>query len=95
MDKRMNEGGESDLDVLSEFAKRTGQEDIIDFVTIYSICKSTWASLIIALNQATSIIMDKMTIDKEIREMSRTKKKDFFFNFYFLYLIFTNSICFL
>lgn len=25
MDKRMNEGGESDLDVLSEFAKRTGQ----------------------------------------------------------------------
>lgn len=92
MDKMMNEGGESDLDVLSEFAKRTGQEDIIDFVTIYSICKSTGASLIIALNQATSIIMDKMTIDKEIREMSRTKMNEglIIFAMPFLIIIFLN-----
>lgn len=76
IDRRMNQGHESDVDVLMEFAVRSKQEDIIDFVTIYSTCKRTGASLILALNRASSVIIDKMTIEKEIREIVRTKRNE-------------------
>lgn len=76
MERRMNQGNENDVDVLMEFAIRSRQEDIIDFVNIYSICLSTGASLITALNRATSVIIDKMTIDREIQEIVRTKRNE-------------------
>ncbi len=76
MERRMKQGNENEVDVFMEFAIRTGQEDIIDFVNIYSICLSTGASLITALNRATSVIIDKMTIDREIQEIVRTKRNE-------------------
>lgn len=92
MERRMNQGNEDDISVLMEFAIRSRQEDIIDFVNVYSICKSTGASLITALNQATSVIIDKMTIDKEIREIVRTKKNEgiLIFAMPFIIIIFLN-----
>lgn len=74
--KRMSDGNEKDTDVLMDFALRTGLEDIIDFVNIYSTCKTTGASLIVALNKASSVIIDKMAIDKEIREITKRKESE-------------------
>lgn len=74
--ERMEVGGENDVDVLMDLALSSGMEDCVDFVSIYSICKSTGASLILALNKAASVIIDKMTIDKEIRELVRRKESE-------------------
>lgn len=74
--ERMEIGGEKDTKVLAEMATSSGLEDVYDFVTVYSICKTTGASLITALNKAASVIIDKMTIDKEISEIVRRKSEE-------------------
>lgn len=76
MHRRMDAGNEDDVGVMMDFAVRTGQEDIIDFVTIYATCKITGASLLIALNRAASVIIEKMTVDREIREIVRRKESE-------------------
>ena len=74
--QRMEAGGENDLTVLTDMAELSGMEDVRDFVTIYSVCKTTGASMIIALARAASVIIDKMTIEREIRELVRRKKSE-------------------
>lgn len=74
--ERMETGGENDLYVLSDLAELSGLEDVHDFVTIYSICKSTGASLIKALNRAAAVIMEKMSIDREIDELIKRKESE-------------------
>lgn len=74
--ERMDKGGENDLSVLQDLAEASGIEDVHDFVTIYSICKTTGASLITALNKAASVIMEKMSIDREIEELIRRKESE-------------------
>ena len=74
--ERMETGGENDINVLRDMAELSGLEDVHDFVTIYSICKMTGASLITALNKAASVIMEKMSIDREIEELIRRKESE-------------------
>lgn len=74
--ERMEIGGENDVDVLMDLALSSGMEDCVDFVTIYSICKATGASLILALNKAASVIIEKMTIEREIRELVKRKESE-------------------
>lgn len=74
--ERMENGRENDITVLMDLAYASGCEDVYDFVTIYSICKSTGASLIIALSRAASVIIDKMTIEREVTEIVRRKKSE-------------------
>lgn len=74
MYERMDKGGENDVQVLYELGITSGVEDVIDFVSVYSICKRTGASLIVAINKAAGVIIDKMTIDKEIREIIKRKE---------------------
>ena len=74
--ERMEIGGENDITVLMDLAAASGEEDVYDFVTIYSICKTTGASLITALSRAASVIIDKMTIEREVQELVRRKKTE-------------------
>lgn len=74
--ERMETGGENDVTVLRDMAELSGLEDVHDFVTVYSICKMTGASLITALNKAASVIMEKMSIDREIEELIRRKESE-------------------
>ena len=74
--ERMEIGGENDVTVLMDLALSSGIEDVYDFVTIYSICKSTGASLIIALSKAASVIIDKMTIEREVQELVKRKQNE-------------------
>ena len=74
--ERMEVGGENDIDVLMDLAISSGIEDCVDFVSIYSICKTTGASLILALNKAASVIIDKMSIEREIQELVKRKEKE-------------------
>ena len=72
--ERMEIGGENDETVLIDLAGKSGSEDVHDFVTIYSICKTTGASLITALSRAAEVIIGKMTIEREIEEIVRRKE---------------------
>lgn len=74
--ERMETGGENDVYVLNDLAIASGLEDCIDFVSIYSICKTTGASLICALNKAASVIIDKMTIEREVKELVKRKETE-------------------
>ena len=74
--ERMDVGGENDVSVLKDLAESSGLEDVHDFVTIYTICKSTGASLISALNKAAGVIMEKMSIEREIEELIRRKESE-------------------
>ena len=73
---RISHGNEHDLDVLMDLALLSNQEDVVDFVTIYASCKVTGASLIRAMNQAAMVIIDKMTIEREIKELIRRKEQE-------------------
>ena len=74
--ERMESGCEIDVAVLREMANASGLEDVCDFVTIYSICKTSGASLISALNKAAGVIMEKMSIEKEIDELVKRKESE-------------------
>ena len=72
--ERMETGGENDVSVLGDLADASGLEDVKDFVTVYAICKTTGASLITALGKAAGVIMEKMSIDREIDELVKRKE---------------------
>ena len=74
--ERMETGGENDVSVLRDLADASGLEDVRDFVTVYSICKRTGASLITALSKAAGVIMEKMSIDREIEELVKRKESE-------------------
>lgn len=74
--ERMETGGENDLRVLRDLADASDLEDVKDFVTVYQICKTTGASLITALGKAAGVIMEKMSIDREIEELVRRKESE-------------------
>ena len=74
--ERMDSGGENDVTVLMDMAESSGLEDVHDFVTVYAICKTTGASMITALNKAASVIMEKMSIEREIDELIRRKESE-------------------
>ena len=94
MHKRMSIGNEEDVTVLNDFAKRSASEDIVDFMIIYSTCKTTGASLVDALNKAASVIIDKMTIENEIRTMANRKKNEsiILFAMPFIVVLFLNLV---
>ena len=74
--ERIDTGNEDDVDVVTDLAVMSGMEDVIDFAAMYSTCKKTGASLILAMNRAAAMIIDKMTIDREIRELVRRKESE-------------------
>lgn len=74
MVKRLNEYRESEEEILKDFALRTGIEDISDFVDIYLTCRETGGDFIRVLTKASEIIMDKITIEKEIRTITAQKQ---------------------
>ena len=76
--ERIAHGRENDVSVLQELAEASGLEDVSDFVTIYAICKSSGASLITALAKAAGVIMEKMSIEREIEELVRRKESEGF-----------------
>lgn len=76
MERRLTAGKEDEILVLDDLGKRTGYQDVKDFVIICSICRSTGANMILALNKAASVIIDKMTIENEIKGIVKRKEKE-------------------
>jgi len=74
MVKRLYEYRESEEEILKDFADRTRIEDIRDFVDIYLTCRKTGGDLIKILTKASEVIMDKISIEREIRAVTVQKQ---------------------
>ena len=73
MTGRIRTGNEKDVDVLKDFAERSGLQDVADFVSVYESCRSTGGNLITAINRATVIIGDKISLEKELQTLMAQK----------------------
>ena len=74
MSRRMGAGGESDREVLFDFARRSGSEDARNFADVYYTCLTTGGDLCGIVNRTAEIILEKMTIKREIDTLMAQKK---------------------
>ncbi|MEG1931351.1 MAG: hypothetical protein RR131_09460 [Anaerovorax sp.] len=74
MVKCMSESKETEDDVLRNFAKRSNIEDIENFVEVYFTCRSTGGNLETVVMKGANVIMDKISIEKEISTITAQKK---------------------
>lgn len=72
--KRLYVFREPEEDVLRDFALRTGVEDISDFVDIYLTCRETGGDLVNVLNKTSEMLLDKISIEKEIYTITAQKR---------------------
>ena len=73
--KRMADG-ETDLEILSDFAERSGIEDIEMFVRVYGACRETGGDIISAMNDTSDMLGEKIKIENEIRAITKQKKSE-------------------
>jgi tight adherence protein B len=74
MVRRMGAGGESDREALFDFAKRSGSEDARNFADVYYTCLTTGGDLVGVVNRTAEVIIEKMTIRREIDTLMAQKK---------------------
>ena len=72
----MIENKESDKELLRDFAARSRNEDICDFVNVYVICRSMGGDLEKIIGRTTEILTDKMAIEREILAITAQKKTE-------------------
>jgi len=74
MKRRMGSGGESEREVLFDFARRSGNEDARNFADVYYTCLTTGGDLCGVVNRTAGILIEKMTIRREIDTLMAQKK---------------------
>lgn len=65
------------VQVLEGLAERTGQEDVEDFVNVFSAAKKSGGDSILIIRNAVRIISEKIDTEKEIQTMTASKKLEF------------------
>lgn len=70
----IKESREEEEQLLKNFAKRVKVRDISSFVEVYAICKETGGDMEKAIVKTSQIIMEKLSIEKEMRVLSAQKK---------------------
>jgi tight adherence protein B len=61
-------------DVLISFAKRSGQEDILNFFTVYFTCKKSGGDIAGLIDSSAKQIISKIEIEDEIKTLISKKK---------------------
>ncbi|MCQ2550776.1 MAG: hypothetical protein MJ146_01100 [Clostridia bacterium] len=56
------------------FAKGSGNQDMVDFFDVYSQCKVTGGDMTQAINAASKVISEKINVTREIENMSSQRK---------------------
>ncbi len=74
MVRNIKENKESEIRLLQDFADRSRCEDIENFVQVYVSCIITGGDLEKVMKNTIEILMDKMTIEREIRTLTAQKK---------------------
>ena len=74
MVKRMGMGGESEREVLFDFAKRSGNDDAKNFADVYYTCLTTGGDLVSVVNRTAEVILEKISIRREIDTLMAQKQ---------------------
>lgn len=74
MRRSICENNESDKVLLMDFARRTGSEDINNFVQVYTTCRSLGGDTEKIIARTSEILTDKMNIEREIKAITAQKK---------------------
>lgn len=74
INRRLADARESEKEVLHDFAGRSANEDILNFVDVYFTCLTTGGDLIQAIRRAADQIMDKIEIRREISKLTSQKR---------------------
>jgi len=74
MTRRMGAGGESEREVLLDFARRSGNEDARNFADVYYTCLTTGGDLCAIVNRTAGVILEKMSIRRELETLMAQKK---------------------
>ena len=72
--KGMIENRESEEELLTDFARRSRQEDIRNFVDVYKACRITGGDMEKVIASSSQVMMDKIEIEREIRTLTAQKK---------------------
>lgn len=72
--KAIEETGQSDQKVFSDFAGRSGLEDIQLLAEVYGVCRETGGNMAVAVNKAAALLTEKINIEMEIQTMLSQKK---------------------
>lgn len=74
MTKSIADNRESEELLLSGFAERSCVDDIRNFVSVYLTCRTTGGDINQVIANASEILMQKMSIEREIRVMTSQKQ---------------------
>ncbi len=73
MCRKLENGNETDTAVLEDFARRSGLSDVEDFVSVYENCKGSGGNLKKAISRATTLIGDKIELERELKSLLSQK----------------------
>jgi len=65
---------QSEEEVLYDFAKRSGINDIMNFIEVYFTCRNTGGDIQKVVNDTASVITDRIDISREIDAITAQKK---------------------
>ena len=74
LNKSIAENRDSEEMLLTGFAQRSGVEDIRNFVNVYLSCRETGGDMNQVISNASEILMQKMSIERDLRVMISQKK---------------------
>jgi tight adherence protein B len=74
LNKSIAENRDSEEMLLTGFAQRSGVEDIRNFVNVYLSCRETGGDMNQVILNASEILMQKMSIERDLRVMISQKK---------------------
>lgn len=74
INKSISESRERIEDVLYDFAERSANEDIRNFVEVYNICQKTGGDIQRVISNTTGVILDKMQMQREIKTLMAQKQ---------------------
>lgn len=72
--KSITENRENEEALLLDLARRSGQEDIKNFVDVYRACRISGGNMEKVISNAVEILIEKIEIEKEIEALTGQKK---------------------
>ncbi len=73
MIRKMSESNAGEKELLFDFAKRSGIDDLKSFVESYYICRDSGGDLVANVNRSTQVITDKLLIEKDMKTLISQK----------------------
>jgi tight adherence protein B len=76
MTARLFKGRDDEIAILNDFAERSRNDDIRNFVDAYFICRTTGGDMEAMVVKAAGVIIDKIEIQKELKTLTAQKRME-------------------